>query len=326
MTAGLARLSSLVKASVMLHIDEPGLNISSFWSSDEYATGRIGACPHPKSTDGTANTAAHLARKLRYEDRIDGFVQALASTAMSVNKLTLGHEHLEQLGFLTGFPLYGRQGNQTMQEVAQHLTSLTISCEDRYPGCLETSCWRWKAFFASAHRLQSLKVFLSMTQPLPKRWQPQMSVVDHALRYSWMSSLQNLEVIGPTNRPGVIDSQLLLAFLNKRMSSPCTVKLSGVMVTNSSSSELIGRTMTNFLTWIHDNLRLDVFEMSVYRRNEHGAAGTCTTQPCNGSCESYVVNAGRVAYRSELETVAANLGVMLKGDFWDFGEYVMRKG
>ena len=216
---------------------------------------------------------------------------------------------------------------QTLCEIGQRLSSLTIGCkdDDDPDGIFEASSL-WTAFFASTVNLQHLKIHLG-TASHPSGWQMPgyRSVVQHALARDCMPKLQVFELVGQTDKPGLIHARELQYFLLNHRATLRDVKLSGVLFMLPDRTDgALGRIMTDLLNWVRANFRLTTFTMSVYRRDEHSNGG-CIPRSCDKSrCESYRMNLLHDVHRSELESLAGDLDVPLRGGVWDFGEYAMR--
>ncbi|KAK4547575.1 hypothetical protein LTR36_000532 [Oleoguttula mirabilis] len=329
LSVSLSQLPSLTKVSICAAIEAPGLNASSCWYADEYATGRIGNRPHTQSEDDAARLAASVAT---YKNLLTKgaavIIKAMCDPAVNVRELKLGGKWPSDSPFY--LDNWGTVDRTDMQTVAQKLTHLTVSCDDcddrGSRGIAE--CDRWNAFFSAAVNLQTLKLGIGLARDLGMWQDPDQgpSVVEHAMGFGHMPSLQHLEIVGELDELGLIDAILLRRFLHDHQATLRTVQLSAILFTTAGTrTGSLGGTITDFLNTVRDHRTLSHFSMTVYRRDEHGKgeckAGLCT----NSGCGSYLLDKDLFIHRSELEKLADDLGVSLQDGSWDFGEYVMRE-
>ncbi|KAK5125822.1 hypothetical protein LTR85_012098 [Meristemomyces frigidus] len=326
--AGLRKLPQLDKVSVCAAIDAPGLNIASYWYTDEYAIDRIGRRPHVQSTDDAARLAACMAADEVVTDGAEVFLRALCDPAVTVPEMKLADTCSGQLPFY--LERYATAVHPaTMQTVAQKLTTLAISCTDcnsiNMPAGREVHMWM--AFVSSAVNLQSLKVYIGVAPAPSGCWErDHVSIIEHVLRFGRMPSLQHLEIIGQTDKPGLVNSELLSRFVQKHRAMLHTVRLSAILfkTANTRTGTLCG-TVRGLLDAIRTNRTRAHFSMTVYRRDEHGKDDCQASECWYNDCEWYRMDKCQRIHRSELEQLAKELDATLKDGFWDFGEYVTRR-
>jgi len=244
----LAQLPNKLKVFVSPVVDGLGLNSPLLWYSDEYAVGRIGNRVHAKSNDVAAKLAANAIVSMHVVEGVEVFLQALSGSAMKVRNMQLGGEWPKQMPFF--LERYGCVEEQTLCDIAQHLTSLTVGCKD--DDDLDNIFGEpsvWTAFFASTVNLRSLKIHLG-TASNPSGWQMAgyLSVVHHALVRGCMPKLQALELVGQMDKPGLVHAQHLQQFLRNHTATLQNVKLSGVLFMLPDRTDgALGRTIKDLL-------------------------------------------------------------------------------
>ena len=126
--SSLRRLPNLARVSVLRTITEPGLNSSSFWYTNEYASGRVDSRPHSRSTDDAARMANMFAGWMVSEHGVEGFLHGLRKSGVNIPELRLGDDGEAQLSF--NLQEFEFDDCHALSSVAPALTKLTISCEN----------------------------------------------------------------------------------------------------------------------------------------------------------------------------------------------------
>lgn len=325
---GLESLPRLGAVILSFSINRDGLNASCAAYGEEYNQRRSFLGQYTLDQDVVGRAANLFLGSRDYTGHADVFFEAIDSASIRLRTLNIGEEGNDgQLGILIC-------DSSTLEGLMKRLRNLTVSVM-RCPGSLDTDLdLNWQKIACSATGLRKLTI-MPEVDPYNEDGSLRTSseILEYFLRFGHYPSLQLLRVKGTREQPATAKAMDVIDFFSRHCETLEHVDFSGMLFDSTSVSEDVCAATRSVLDHaLVMPKKLKTFKMQLYRRDEHSnPPSLCQDEeclreggPCDGSCEEYLDFQGEWFHRSKLEDLASELGIVLKDDCWDFGQYVMR--
>ncbi|KAM3421111.1 hypothetical protein BST61_g1525 [Cercospora zeina] len=340
---GMSRLPRLESARMSLKISGPGLNNCWLWHTLDWFEFNSSRYP---AWDWTMEQLLYdqVASKfcVRTIEGTSAFLEALASLDKKPVSLSIGTPNEDNsLPFFLHYKLEAPVEAlgvivPSLNRLELHVKTDTVDEDDG------TGLHIWQTLSENVKNLEVLRIS-NISWELGQSYAHQSGdmckrAVDIILENGNFPKLRELTLMGRKRRvPSFIDADKLLPFLRRHRSTLKSVSLERLCLLARSKPQEVASVMQSALRTIREEMggQLVKFQLNMISRTHDGKGG-CQgpdgedgAQKCQLSCQEYDFECFWVD-RVVFEALAAQLGVALtvpgSGDeFWEFGEYVLRR-